>query len=100
MLFSSMVFLWCFLPAVLLIYYLLNPKLRNLFLLLASLIFYAWGEPGYIWLMLISIGINYVGGLLVDRLRGGWRKISLSANVLANLLLLGYFKYANFFSTP
>ena len=55
MLFSSMVFLWCFLPAVLLIYYLLNPKLRNLFLLLASLIFYAWGEPGYIWLMLISI---------------------------------------------
>ena len=97
MLFSSMVFLWCFLPAVLLIYYLLNPKLRNLFLLLSSLVFYAWGEPGYIWLMVVSIGINYAGGRLVARSCGFWRKIFLGSDILANLLLLGYFKYANFF---
>ena len=96
MLFSSIVFLWCFLPAVIVIYYLAGPRLRNIFLFLASLLFYAWGEPVYIWLMLFSILINYAGGLLVavDSRR---RKFHLCLNIVLNLSLLGYFKYANFF---
>ena len=97
MVFSSTVFLWCFLPAVILIYYLAGPRLRNIFLLLASLIFYAWGEPVYIWLMLFSILINYAGGRLVDLdMDSAWRKFFLGLNILLNLALLGYFKYANF----
>ena len=96
MLFSSMVFLWCFLPAVIVIYYLAGPRLRNIFLFLASLLFYAWGEPVYIWLMLFSILINYAGGLLVDA-DSRRRKFHLCLNIVLNLSLLGYFKYANFF---
>ncbi len=99
MLFSSMVFLWCFLPVVLIGYYLLDKRWRNLFLLLTSLIFYAWGEPRYIVLMLCSILINYGGGITVgnpsaDSMR---KKCCLALNILGNLALLGYFKYANFF---
>ena len=97
MLFSSMVFLWCFLPTVILIYFLLKPELRNFLLLIASLIFYAWGEPGYIWLMLISIAVNYSCGLLVDSSSGTRRRIVLILDIVVNLALLGYFKYANFF---
>ena len=97
MLFSSMVFLWCFLPIVLLGCFLLKPGLRNLFLLCASLIFYAWGEPVYIWLMLVSIALNYVCGLLVAGTSGRIRQWMLWLDVLLNLSLLGYFKYANFF---
>ena len=96
MIFSSMVFLWVFLPAVIFIYFLLRIEYRNLFLLLASLIFYAWGEPCYILLMLVSIGINYTCGLLVDRAEGTMRKLMAALDIVLNLLLLGYFKYANF----
>ena len=83
MLFSSMIFLWCFLPAVIVIYYLAGPRLRNTFLFLASLLFYAWGEPVYIWLMLFSILINYAGGLLVD-LDSKRRKVFLFLNIVLN----------------
>ena len=92
-----MVFLWCFLPVDLLGCFLLQTKFRNGFLLAASLVFYAWGEPGYIWLMLISVAVNYLFGLLVDRTDGVRQKFLLALDVVANLWLLGYFKYANFF---
>ena len=67
MLFSSIVFLFTFLPAVVILYYLLPVRFRNVILLLASLVFYAWGEPVYIFLMLLSILFNYFSGLDIAR---------------------------------
>ena len=100
MIFSSLLFLFRFLPIVLLLYYALPKKLRNLVLLLVSLVFYAWGEPVYVVLMIVSILISWSGGLAVDRfLRAGNEKgarISLGVSVAAGLSLLGFFKYADF----
>ena len=70
MLFSSLVFLWIFLPLVLILYRLLPGRGKNALLLVASLFFYAWGEPVYILLMLASITLNYLGGLLLDGREG------------------------------
>ena len=99
MVFSSPVFIWVFLPPVLLIYHLCGRKLRNIVLLMSSLVFYAWGEPVYIFLMIFSILINYIAGLLIDRFRGDSfrKKLILAADIVINLLLLGYYKYFNFF---
>lgn len=98
MLFSSPVFLFLFLPLVLLVYATLRRELRNPFLLAASLFFYAWGEKQYVVVMLLSIGWNYLFGLLVDRLHGKRAAFwVLSVSVAGNLLLLGVMKYANFF---
>ena len=76
MLFSSIVFLFTFLPAVMILYYLLPVRFRNVILLLASLVFYAWGEPVYLFLMLLSILFNYFSGLDIARIRelqsGAW----------------------------
>ena len=69
MIFSSLLFLFRFLPAVLVLYYLAPRPLRNLVLLLCSLVFYAWGEPVYIILMIVSILVSYTGGILVDRFK-------------------------------
>ena len=100
MIFSSLLFLFRFLPLVLLLYYAVPKKLRNLVLLLVSLVFYAWGEPVYVVLMIVSILISWSGGLAVDRfLRAGNEKgarISLGVSVAAGLSLLGFFKYADF----
>ncbi len=98
MLFSSLTFFLIFLPLVFLLYRVLPFKGQNALLLIASLFFYAWGEPRYIVLMLISITINYAGGLLIARFekRSANAKIALAACIIANLLLLGYFKYYNF----
>ena len=96
MLFSSLVFLWIFLPAVLVAYRLLPAGGKNALLLAASLFFYAWGEPVYILLMLVSITLNYLGGRLLDPLAGAKRAAGLAAVVAANLALLGYFKYYSF----
>ncbi len=100
MLFSSMIFLWAFLPIVFIVYRLIkNNTARNYLLLIASLFFYAWGEPKYIILMLVSITINFVFGLLINRTeRLLWRRLALFACIVINLLLLGYFKYFNFFT--
>lgn len=99
MVFSSMVFLWVFLPAVLIIYYFIDKKYKNLVLLISSLIFYSFGEPKYILLMVISIIINYIFGILVDREENIFkRKLILALSVFINLAILGYFKYFNFFS--
>lgn len=120
MLFSSLTFVWFFLPALALIYYLMpGRKLKNAILLIASLIFYTWGEPRYVVLVLLSILVNYVFGLVIagldrgpgvkasdekgpgemkqDRKRLGRKKLALAVCVIANICLLGYFKYFNFF---
>ena len=67
MLFSSIVFLFTFLPVTLLVYYLVPGRLKNIVLLLASLVFYAWGEPVYVILMVLSILFNYVSGIDIER---------------------------------
>ena len=94
MLFSSVTFLYYFLPIVLLLYYLVPRKFKNFILFAASLVFYAWGEPKYVFLMILSVGIGYVAGLLMDRLP---RKPVMIVSVGLCLGFLIYFKYTNFF---
>ena len=97
MVFSSTIFLCVFLPLVLLLYYLLpGSVLKNAILLLSSLFFYAWGEPKYIILMVISILGNYLFGLSIHHSHNQGRKgrIALVLSVLFNLGLLFYFKYS------
>ncbi len=101
MVFSSLLFLFRFLPIVLLGYFLLPKKFRNLFLLIFSLFFYAWGEPTYILLMLASILINFFGGLAVasQKNKGNKKgaKTALIVSAVIDLGLLGIFKYTGFF---
>lgn len=98
MLFSSIVFLFTFLPAVVILYYLLPVRFRNVILLLASLVFYAWGEPVYLFLMLLSILFNYFSGLDIARNLQDKRaaKRSLVFNLIINLAVLRFFKYEGF----
>lgn len=95
MVFSSLLFLWLFLPIVIIGYYILGKHWKNLFLLLASLLFYAWGEPLYIFIILGSICINWFLGILIEKTTRG-RVIWLSVDILFNLFVLGYFKYYAF----
>ncbi len=110
MLFSSITFLWIFLPVLIAIYFLAKkffPKARNYILLIFSLLFYAWGEPKYIILMIVSILMNYVFGILIAKYsaKKGTRKkkhptkqtVVLVLSIVANIALLAHFKYANFF---
>ncbi|MBR7185339.1 MAG: MBOAT family protein [Clostridia bacterium] len=99
MLFSSITFLYAFLPALLILYFVIPPRGRNLVLLLASLLFYAWGEPIYLFLMLGSILAGYVFGLLIDRFRSSPRIANLltAASVCVSLSSLILFKYSDFF---
>lgn len=98
MLFSSLTFLYYFLPVVLALYFLTPQRGKNLVLLLASLIFYWWGEPRYVVLMLGVIAFAYVSGLLIDRFRRTRAaKGLLALAVCGELAVLGYFKYADFF---
>lgn len=97
MLFSSTLFLFLFLPIVLGVYAVMPRALRNAWLLLASLLFYAWGEPKLVWVMLTSIVGNYAFGLWIDRVRGRPAgKWVLALAVASNLSLLATFKYAAF----
>lgn len=100
MIFSSIFFIFAFLPIVLIIYYLVPFKVKNLVLLLASLIFYAWGEPIYVVLMLFSIAINYVSGLEIENHmeQGDMRKAKFACvtSVVVNILILGFYKYFGF----
>ena len=98
MLFSSIPFLYYFIPWVVLVYFAAPKRLKNSVLLLASLLFYGWGEPKYLIFMLFSITQGYVLGILIEKYRGKkWSKVFLTASVLLSLLLLGYCKYADFF---
>lgn len=95
MVFSSMLFLWGFLPLIFIGYFLIPDKYKNMLLLLGSVLFYAWGEPRYIVLLLCSILINYVIGLLIDSHRNQ-KKLLLILDIVINIGVLGYFKYFNF----
>lgn len=98
MIFTSPVFLFGFLPILLLIYFSAPSRLKNPILLLSSIVFYAWGEVFYTGVMLVSIVINYYVGLHITKNTWGNRKLILSIGVASNLILLGTFKYANFIS--
>ena len=96
MVFSSIVFIFYFLPLVLLFYYLSPNKLRNFTLLVFSLIFYAWGEPIYILIMLFSSISDYIHALIIDKYRGTFKStLALISSIAINLGLLGFFKYSN-----
>ena len=98
MLFSSIPFLYYFLPAVLLVYFLVPRVLKNTVLLIASLIFYGWGEPKYVFLMIGSILLFYGCGLAIGRAqKQSWKKFWLLVSIVCSLTLLGIFKYADFF---
>ena len=100
MLFSSIPFLYYFLPLTLLCYFLVPRRAKNAVLLLFSLVFYAWGEPKYVLFMVVSILQGYFFGRLVEKYRISnprRSKLFLTASVLFSLLLLGYCKYADFF---
>ena len=98
MLFSSIPFLYYFLPAVLLVYFLVPWKLKNTVLLLSSLVFYGWGEPKLLTLMVFTIAMFYVCGLAIEK-SGSQRKkkLWLTVSVVISISLLGLFKYADFF---
>ena len=98
MLFSSIPFLYRFLPCVLLLYFLAPRKLKNSVLLFASLVFYGWGEPRYLLVMAASIALGYGFGLLIGRYRDrAAGKALLAGAVLLSFTVLAYFKYADFF---
>lgn len=101
MVFSSTIFLCVYLPLVLLGYYICPKKGRNLFLLIASLVFYAWGEPKYVFLMIFSILVNYIFGRLMDKNRGRQKrmKLLLVLSVVIDIGLLSVFKYTDFIIT-
>ena len=98
MVFSSLVFLFVFLPITLLLYFMAPRNYRNLILLLVSLIFYAWGEPVYIILMLFSTVVDFIHGLLVERYANHPKKAKrvVLSSVIINLGLLIFFKYSGF----
>ncbi|MDD5016796.1 MAG: MBOAT family protein [Eubacteriales bacterium] len=97
MVFSTPVFLFIFLPITILIYYLSPQKIRNMILLIASLLFYAWGEPKMIIILLISIILNYLFGLFINSAKkAAAKKILLAIAVLVNICILILFKYAGF----
>ncbi len=98
MLFSSIPFLYYFLPCVLILYLIAPKKLKNAVLLISSLFFYAWGEPKYVLLMAASILVGYVAGLLIDAARTKKsKKCWLIVSLVICLGFLAYFKYADFF---
>ena len=100
MLFSSLTFLFAFLPTLIILYYVIpNRTFRNVILLLFSLGFYAWGEPIYILLMIFSILFNYFMALIIDKNSNGTKKLIFVLTLLVNIGLLAYFKYMDFFIT-
>ncbi len=95
--FSSVLFLFRFMPIFFLLYFIAPSKMRNIILLIASLFFYAWGEPVYVVLMLFSTVSDYFHGLFIEKYRGTYKsKIFLASGLFINLLMLGFFKYSDF----
>ena len=93
-----MEFIFIFLPASVSVNLLLRGRARNYWLLLCSLLFYAWGEPSFVFVMIGSIAVNYGMALLIERCRNreGWKKALLTADIACNLSVLFVFKYLNF----
>lgn len=98
MLFSSIPFIYYFLPCVLIAYFIVPFKLKNLVLLIFSLVFYSWGEPRYIFLMMFSIAIAFAEGLLIEKVDGKKAKWVLAGSCTIHCALLIYYKYAGFFA--
>ena len=98
MLFSSITFLYYFLPLVLIIYLIVPNKLKNIVLLIFSLLFYFYGEPKYIIILLLSCFINYISGMLIEKYRNK-SKLILVLCISYNVIQLLYFKYTDFFIT-
>lgn len=99
MVFSSLLFLFLYLPVVLLIYYAVPFKFRNVFLFIANLVFYGWGEPVYVTLMLFSTVVDYTCGYFISKNREHNKRVAktfLILSVVINLSMLGFFKYAGF----
>ena len=98
MVFSSLIFLFVFLPLNLGVYFISrNQTYRNVVLILFSLAFYAWGEPVWVCILIFSACIDYVHGLIAERYRGRWQsKAALVSSVVVNLSLLVFFKYSGF----
>ena len=109
MVFSSLEFIFVFLASVLVTYYLFPPKARNIVLLVFSLVFYGWGEPLYVFLMIFTITVDYVCGFIIGRSldkanitdreqkRPTSAKVTLVLSIVINLAILGFFKYWDFF---
>lgn len=97
MIFSSITFLYYFLPAVLLLYYIVPARLKNAVLLLASMLFYAWGEQALVILFAFSILAGWIFGLAIEKYKGTLQKILLGCAVVSDLAILLYFKYTDFF---
>ncbi len=98
MLFSSISFLYYFLTLVLVIYFIVPFKLKNLVLLLGSIVFYFYGEPIYTLLILATTLSSYIHGLLIDHFRGKiWSKVFLWTSVITSVGVLGFYKYSDFF---
>ena len=100
MVFSSILFLFAYLPIVLALYYIVPARWRNLCLFVVNLVFYGWGEPVYILLMLFSITVNYFAGRLISKHRAEDKKARgvLVANTVINLAMLVFFKYYDLFA--
>lgn len=98
MVFSSLLFLFLYFSVVLAVYYIVPRRFRNLFLFFANLVFYGWGEPKYIVLMLFSIAMNYGSAMLIDKYRANEKikKLVLIICIILNIGMLGFFKYAAF----
>ncbi len=96
MVFSSAVFLLAFLPIVFVCNSLIKKEYSNYLLLVSSLIFYAWGEPYLVLLMIASVIVNWAIGLLLTRTQNGAKKLVLAVGVACDLGILGYYKYAGF----
>ncbi len=100
MVFSSITFLYYYLPIVLFLYFIVPKKFKNVTLLLCSLFFYFYGEPKYIVILLLSCFINYMAAIMIDRSnKNSQRKLYLILAIIVDLGLLCYFKYTNFFIT-
>ena len=98
MVFSSLTFLFAFLPITLILYYLVPKKAKNVVILVSGLLFYAWGEPIYVLVMILSTFIDYTAGRIIDKYddRPKIRTVCLLVSLIMNIGLLGTFKYLGF----
>ena len=99
MVFSSIIFMYLYLPITLIVYFLTPARYRNIWLFLVNIIFYGWGEPVYILLMFVSITVNYIVGIMVGKYKDDNKKLAkryLIVGIIINVALLVFFKYFDF----